>query len=103
MKRILSQSNGVTETFHSTDSGFVIQTTQDVEPILKNNERLRKEAGAGWKGNWHHYASIPMTLVVEWRKELGGDDPLAPHNRKWLNNKLNSNEFLKLRTKEGKL
>jgi len=40
--------------------------------------------------------------MTQWWKELG-DDPGATRNRKWLAAKLNSTEFLKLRTKTGRM
>jgi hypothetical protein len=49
-------------------TGTVIaSTTQDVEPILENNKRLRaKPQRSGWG---RHVASIPNVILVQWLNE----------------------------------
>ena len=104
MKRILDHDpvTGITETYHKTDSGFMIQTSQNVAPILDRNRRISNAQDDNWKGDWHHIASIPLVIVQQWWSELGSD-PLAKENRKWLIAKLQDREWRKLRTKEGNL
>jgi hypothetical protein len=49
-------------------TGTVIaSTTQDVEPILARNARLREEPQ---RGDWgRHVASIPNVVLVKWLNE----------------------------------
>jgi hypothetical protein len=49
-------------------SGTVIaSTTQDVEPILARNARLRE---VSQRGDWaRHVASIPNVILVKWLNE----------------------------------
>jgi hypothetical protein len=49
-------------------TGTVIaSTTQDVEPILARNARLRREPQ---RGDWgRHVASIPNVVLVKWLNE----------------------------------
>jgi hypothetical protein len=93
----------ITETFHKTDSGFVIKTSQDVEPIL-NQAKLEKSHDPGnyRNKNYHLEAIIPDVVIEQWRKELG-DDPLASRNRKWFLAKLNDRDNQMMRTRNTKL
>lgn len=105
MKRILDHDayTGLTQIYHgNSDGSFAIQTVQDITPFLSNNKEDRSAASSGWKGEMHEVASIPPIVWHTWWKELGSD-PGARHNRPWLIAKLNSKEFLGLRTKEGRL
>ena len=49
-------------------AGTVIASaTQDVEPILKRNQRLR---GAPQTSDWgHHVATIPNVVLLKWLNE----------------------------------
>ena len=106
MSKHLSQNGDVSEVHHysQADDQTIIQTVQNVSPYLDRNaeERNQKGGGENWKGDFHKVASIPLVVIEQWTKELG-DNPLSKRNRKWLVAKLNSNEFLKLRTKEGRI
>jgi hypothetical protein len=45
----------------------IASTTQDVEPILARNARLR---GEPQRGNWsRHVASIPNVILLKWLNE----------------------------------
>ena len=99
---------GITETFHKDQMTGVIKInqSQDVQQLTDNNQREKIQSGSGWAGDWHKVASIPLIVIDIWREELkamGGRDanPLAKSNEKWFIAKLNSSDFLKLRTKEG--
>lgn len=106
MKRLMSYDpvSDISTIYHSNPGGenFTIQTYQDVSTYLKANAEARKNASNGWKGELHEVASIPQNVWNMWWRELG-DNPGHPRNRNWLAAKLNSNEFLKLRTKEGRM
>ena len=105
MKKILDYDpfNDITQTYHGNNDGtFTIQSSQDVQPYLDNNARVRSVNNKSWKGDLHEVASIPTIVWDGWWRELG-DDPGAKRNKAWLIAKLNSNEFAMLRTKEGKI
>jgi len=105
MKRILDHDphTGLTQEYHGNNDGtFTIKTYQDVSSFLRENAEARSLSQTGWKGEMHEVASIPAIVWHMWWDELG-DDPGARRNRKWLAAKLNSNEFLKLRVKEGRM
>ena len=99
---------GITETFYQDPmTGIIkINQSQPVQLLIDNNKIDRINAGSGWKETFHKVASIPLVVIDIWREELKlmGDrdpNPLAKSNEKWFIAKLNSNDFLKLRTKEG--
>lgn len=99
---------GITETFYQEDIGGIIKVSksQDVSQLTDNNQRDRVQSSSGWKEDFHKVASIPLIVIDIWREELKamGDrdsNPLAKSNEKWFIAKLNSSDFLKLRTKEG--
>lgn len=104
MKRLLDQRGDVQEVYHRDGDKIHIQTYQDVAQYLRTNRedmgqhRARSHYGEGM----HRVASIPEVVLAQWWKELGSN-PLAKQNRKWLISKLNSNEFVGLRTRPGKL
>jgi len=101
--RTLDCSDGIVEQFKKNPDGtFSIRRVQDVEPVLDDNQRESLSAPSGWKGDLHKVASIPLIIVEQWWKELGSD-PFNKANRQWLIAKLNSSEFGKLRTKEGRI
>ena len=105
MKKVLSHDavSGITETYQSNHDGtFTIKTSQDAAPFLADNASARSTADSGWKGDFHEVASVPPIVWNLWWKELG-DDPGAKRNSKWLIAKLNSSDYLKLRTKEGNI
>lgn len=62
----------ITKEYYFDEQGnMIVNTKQDVSEILKNNKEIQ-DSGA-WKGkDMHHVASIPMTVVLEWKK-LGVD------------------------------
>lgn len=103
MSKLLSQDGdmGAIHHYSNSEDQTIVQTVQDVEPYLRKNAQERSN-GDGWKGDLHKVASIPMVVIEKWQNELG-DNPLAKRNRKWLIAKLNNNDYLKLRTKEGRI
>ena len=105
MKKVLDYDplTGMKQEYHSNPDGtFTIKTSQDVSGLLNNNAEDRSAAGKGFSREMYKMASIPLNLWHQWWSELGSD-PGARQNQKWLKAKLNSNEFIKLRTKEGRM
>lgn len=95
--------SGITETYHrNADKSFTIHQTQDCQKAIDTIKEVRNSAQAGFKGEMHHMASIPLLLWEKWTIEFGSD-PGHPSNAKKLKAKLNSNEWQALRVKEGRM
>ena len=62
--------------FDSGDDSFNFKTTQNVTPILDENKEKYNEYGdklsLGKRGEWHHAASIPITVWEKWMKDTNG-------------------------------
>lgn len=79
---------------------FYAEKVQDVQPILDRNKAL-KNHDDGWNKarDGRRIASIPLVLVIKWRNE--GFDIHDPNNMPELKRRLNSSEYMHLRTSEG--
>jgi len=104
----VDEVSGIVETFDKDQStGKIhIKKTQEVDSLFNSNTSERTSAKAGWQGDFHKVASVPLIVVEMWRDELKAKgvpnpDPLHKDNKIWLIAKLNSRDFQKLRTKEG--
>ncbi len=102
--RILDVKGDMVETLHfDASSGMsIIQTTQDVDPYLKQIEAEKQQSITGWKGALHKVATVPLVLVERWNQEFKCNI-LDKKNRHLLMLKLNDPEYSKLRVKEGRL
>ena len=105
-KRLLDYDpdTGVSEYFHydaHTDT-TVVETVQDVEPILNRNKDLTNDEDytkVGMKKEMWHYASIPLVVQMRWLNEYGMENwPMHPHNKDLLFRLLNSPEWRYLKT-----
>ena len=100
---------GIKETVVVDDGKIQVHQTQDLQPYLDANQAEMQVSGDGFKGEtFYKVASIPALVIELWAQELkdqGADNawPLAKCNEKWFTAKLNSSEFLKLRTKTGRV
>lgn len=83
-------------------SRMVIKRTQDVQPYFDANAKERSSDTGGWKGDLHKVASIPLVVFEAMCKEAGCN-LLAPEHRQTLISMLNNRDYLRLRTKEGRL
>lgn len=88
--RKLLEYDPVTKTrrvFHASTDGeeFHVETVQDVAEIASDNKALHAmvDERAGWKGDMHRVASIPMNVYMDLQKRGIVDDPAA--FRRWLN------------------
>ena len=83
------------------DGKLTIQRTQNVQPILDRNHRLRDMQQTG---EVRHVASIPMGLVEHFHDKYG-INVLAPSHEdaKRILKLLNSPEYAYLRTSTGRL
>lgn len=89
---------------HATGN-LTIETTQDIGAILANNAEM-SAAGFDKRGDFWPYASVPLTVLVDWLSEFEAKtgqhvgSPFAPHAdwERFVYGRLESNEFYKLRT-----
>jgi hypothetical protein len=108
MKRLLDYNplTGVSQ-FHHYDpltKQTIIETTQDVTPILDQNKRLQNDENYsrdGIKNDWWHVATIPLLVQYQWLKE-GIDIYNKDHTQK-VRQKLDSPEYAYLRTTSGRI
>lgn len=90
------------------DGKFVIETTQDAEPILDANKLAYNNARTDWKGDMHHVASIPQTVIEETCrvKQIPHKEMMQAKTdraqRAWKE-LLNAREFRYFRTKPGRV
>lgn len=97
---------GVRE-YHRYDAATdrtIIETVQDVAPILDRNRALQNEDDRGWSASreLRRAASIPDIIVLKWRNEYGIDVFNRDH---WpaVKRLLNDPEWRYLRTAPGRL
>ena len=107
MKRIIDSEGGITSTFHFDYSSgkSIIQTTQDVEPILEAN-KIDQTINDGYSPSrdLKRIASIPLVIVQKWMHE-DGVNFLAlgkQEKAKYLRKKLGDPDYAYLRTSPGK-
>lgn len=85
------------------EGGGIIRSVQDVGPILDLNQKLyNHNDGYSQSRELRRVAFIPNALLLKWQAEEGWN-PWDPANAYKLAQKLNSNEFRKLRTAPGHL
>lgn len=97
---------GIAE-YHGYDSGTdctIIETVQDVAPILEHNKALQNADDQGWSPSrdLRRAATIPDIIVLKWRNEYGIDVFDRNH---WpaVKRLLNDPEWRYLRTAPGTL
>jgi len=88
----------------NSDGTYTVETIQDVEPLLDANKAMANHNdGYSPSHEWRRAASIPAIVLLQWREELGGSDPLSAENRLWLLRRLNDPDWRYLRTAPGVL
>ncbi len=107
MKRLLEYDplTGTSTIFHGSEDGntFSIETVQDAQPIL-DAAAVHRETELDRRGEMWFAGTIPNELAHKWLREEGINIYSSdPWQKKKVAEKLNSNEFQKLRTKEFKL
>ena len=93
--------------FHHYDAAAdrtVIETVQDVAPVLESNKALQNEDDHGWSRSreLRRAATIPDIIILKWRSEEG-IDVFDPNHWPAVKRKLNSGEYRWLRTAPGSL
>ena len=62
--------------FDSSDNSFNFKTTQNADKILNENKAKYNAYGdklsLGKRGEWHHTASVPITMWEKWMKDSNG-------------------------------
>ena len=86
--RIIHQNaeTGITQFWHEHENGDVtLQTQQDITQIAAANRELYNQVDekAGWKGDMHRVASIPISVYYDLKAKGIVDDPVAM--KRWLN------------------
>lgn len=93
--------NGTRTKFHVDHDEVVIQDVMDAQPILDNNARLRGQVQRS--KNAVHVADIPITIYHEWRKDWKAHYADKTTWHAYIAQKLNSRDWLKLRTHESNI
>jgi len=117
MKRLLDYDadTGI-QTWHDYDhhtKETVIAEVQDVAPVLEANKAARNQGNGGAKGlnevaqrgiknNWWHAASVPNSVILKWKKELGVDIYNKDHLPA-VKKLLNDRDWAYLRTGTGRV
>ena len=117
MKRLLDYDadTGI-QTWHDYDhhtKETVIAEVQDVAPVLEANRVARNQGNGGAKGlnevaqrgiknNWWHAASVPNSVILKWKKELGVDIYNKDHLPA-VKKLLNDRDWAYLRTGTGRV
>ncbi len=60
---------------HSSKKTYITQE-QDVQKILERNKALANNSDykrQGIKDDWYHFATVPNTVIVEWRTKYNLD------------------------------
>ena len=103
MKRLFDYDpyTGIKEVFEATDDGFLIHTTQDVEPFIEHNKKLQGSGKDYWKsgGEWRHEATIPIGVQYHWLTKYG-IDVWDPNHKDAVTKLLNDPDWRYLKTAE---
>ncbi len=101
LSRMLSRRGPVETWYHAQpDRTFVIETRQDVRPILERNKTLQTaNDGFDRRRDLARVASIPVVVQYEWLKRYGVNI-FDPDQEKAVRRLLNDPEWRYLRTSE---
>lgn len=93
---------GVSNYYLEDEGKTYVEMTQDVQPFLDRNHRLRTDGTGGWNKDksMRRMASIPLVVWQQWTVELGRQ-PSAKLDKEFIKRKLNEMPYL--RTAEWKL
>ena len=84
---------------HSTKTTYITES-QDVSSILKRNEILRNDSEykrRGIKEDAYHYATVPNSVIVEWKQRFNVD-ALCENDFPKIDKLLSSTDYAYLRT-----
>jgi len=83
---------------HNPDGTTTFRTDYRVDPTIEINQVQRNMAQSGWKGDYHHVASVPLNIYHDQLADAAKQGDNA-YMSKWLNDSSNR----AWRTKEGNL
>lgn len=103
-EHLLRSSSGIDHILrHEADGSIHIESHQDAQPFLEfNKAQYVHNDGYNPDRTMRRAASIPNILIHKWREEEGWN-AMDPANEDKLKAKLNSSEYLYLRTAPGRL
>lgn len=103
-EHLLRSSFGIDHFLRQEADGSVhMESHQDVQDILDNNKAMATHNdGFNPDRTMRRVASIPMILIYKWKMEEGWD-AFDPANEDKLAAKLDSSEYLYLRTAPGRV
>lgn len=80
------------------DGSMTFRTDYEVQPTIDQNTVQRNIAQAGWKGDYHQIASVPLNVFYDQLAEAHnqGDD-------KYVSRWLNDSDNRAWRTKDGRV
>ena len=88
--------------YEDTPDGFRLHSTQDAEPILDHNDRLRSLGRSYYAAdpNFWHIASIPNNVLLHWAIQDGvpPDMVFSDEYADRVAKRLNCSDFRKLKT-----
>lgn len=100
MKRVLSNTYGLITTMEIDGDKTNITKSQDIEGLLNFNKAKSNHFGKKiYSDAYNHVASIPAVLIAKWLTEEKLDI-YNPDHAERLKQKLNSREYMYLRTSE---
>lgn len=79
----------------------VFRTDYPVHKMIEQNAQARSVAAAGWNGDYHRIASIPLNLLHD--ESVGLEKALQNGDQKRISRWLNDSDNRKWRTKEGRV
>lgn len=100
MKKLISDKNGIKTHMEVDGDKTSITKTQDITGLLDQNKAKSNETGKRiYSDAYNHVASIPAILQIKWLQEENLDIYNPAHSER-LKRKLNSSEYMHLRTSE---
>jgi hypothetical protein len=105
-KHLFKSAGGidVSGTYNEQTENWDFKFSQDVSALLDRNKAMYNENdGYSPSREWRRAASIPVIIQQKWLQEEGWDCYDLPANWDKLKQKLNSSEYLFLRTAPGRL
>lgn len=79
----------------------IVRHDYQVDKTLERNAEMRSHATDGWKGDWHHVASVPLNLLHD--ENVGLHKAFQQGDDKHISRFLNDSDNAAWRTKGGRL
>lgn len=79
----------------------VVRHDYPVGQLIADNAERRNATPDGWKGDWHHIASVPLNLFHD--QNAGLHDAFQQNDEKHLSRWLNDSDNRAWRVKDGRI